>query len=117
MYMYMHALHSCYYKCTCTCRFEIEDVEEPSHHISEQDHGTSDGGDLTTTSFGYNTTEAVPMTVYYRHSAEDEGKPRPTLDHLREGRKDVPHELVDVSDNTMSLCSGQPWDMTKCPGR
>lgn len=81
---------------TSTCRFEIEDVEEPSHHISEQDHGTSDGGDLTTTSFGYNTTEAVPMTVYYRHSAEDEGKPRPTLDHLREGRKDVPHELVDV---------------------
>ena len=63
-------------------RFEIEDVDEPEH----QDHQLSVSGqaDLTVHSFGYNTAEAVPMTVYYRNSGEDEGKARPSLDNLRQ---------------------------------
>ncbi len=52
-------------------------------------------GDLTVHSFGYNTAEAVPMTVYYRGSGEDEGgKSRPSLDHLRHaGIKQQPEAI------------------------
>ena len=75
-------------------RFEIEDVAEPDQH----DHqlSVSGQGDLTVHSFGYNTAEAVPMTVYYRNSGEAEGKVRPSLDNLRqrEKHKDEPTEVM-----------------------
>ena len=66
-------------------RFEIEDVAEPDCH----DHQENVSGqvDLTVHSFGYNTVEAVPMTVYYRDSGGAEGKTRPTLDNLRRREK------------------------------
>ena len=62
-------------------RFEIEDVDEPDSHDHQQ--SATGQADLTVHSFGYNTAEAVPMTVYYRHSGEGEGKARPSLDNLR----------------------------------
>lgn len=69
-------------------RFEVADVEEGPP--PESDHTPSGTGDLTHTSFGYNTTEAVPMTLYYRQSSgTGDMKPRPTLDHLREGRSEA----------------------------
>lgn len=46
--------------------------------------------EMTITSLGYNTAEALPMTVYYRKSGE--GSSRPTLDDLRQGRMDKPPE-------------------------
>lgn len=51
----------------------------------------------TITSLGYNTAEAVPMTVYYRKSGE--GSSRPTLDDLRQGRVEKPlaTDTTDVS--------------------
>lgn len=61
-------------------RFEIEDVEEP--HLTHTSVPTDPN--VTISSFGYNTAEAVPMTVYYRKSGE--GSSRPTLDDLRHGR-------------------------------
>ncbi len=60
--------------------------------MDEVPHGEMDvpptgTGDLT---LGYNTAEAVPMTLYYRQSADTaDNKPRPTLDHLREGHTDT----------------------------
>ena len=66
------------------CRFEVEDVEE--HQPTDPQHSLTSPADITVTSFGYNTAEALPMTVYYRHTVEDEGRHRPTLDNLHEGR-------------------------------
>lgn len=65
-------------------RFEIEDVEEP--HLTHVSAPTDPN--VTISSFGYNTAEAVPMTVYYRKSGE--GSTRPTLDDLRQGRAEKP---------------------------
>ncbi len=50
--------------------------------------------DVTITSLGYNTAEAVPMTVYYRKSGE--GSSRPTLDDLRHGRKEPAETQQDA---------------------
>ena len=74
------------------CRFEIEDVEEP--HLTH----TSIQGDpnMTVSSLGYNTAEAVPMTVYYRKTGE--GSSRPTLEDLRHGRVDKPAR-TDTAEN------------------
>ena len=66
-------------------RFEIEDVEEP--HLVHTTSALADPN-VTISSFGYNTAEAVPMTVYYRKSGE--GSSRPTLDDLRQGRAEKP---------------------------
>lgn len=68
-------------------RFEIEDVEEPhlTHTNAQADPN------VTVTSLGYNTAEAVPMTVYYRKSGE--GSSRPTLDDLRHGRVEKPPQV------------------------
>ena len=71
-------------------RFEIEDVEETDGQSHDNQQSLTGQADITVTSFGYNTAEAVPMTVYYRHSAENEGKPRPSLDYLRERKMDMP---------------------------
>ena len=51
---------------------EAQPGSTPSH-----DHGAS---------LGYDTAEAVPMTLYYRDSGEQGGggKARPTLESLRE---------------------------------
>lgn len=81
-------------------RFQIEDVhEELSPSVPDASTGASSGGgvagsssvtspqhDNTISSFGYNTFDAVPLTMYYRHGDEEEvrGKARPTLDTLRE---------------------------------
>ena len=76
-------------------RFQIEDVDEPDHG----DHQLSISAgqaDLTVHSFGYNTAEAVPMTVYYRDSGEDEGKARPSLDHLRQAEIKQQPEAIQV---------------------
>jgi hypothetical protein len=53
--------------------------------------------DLTVHSFGYNTAEAVPMTVYYRGAGEDQGgKARPSLDHLRHAEMKQQPEAIQV---------------------
>ena len=80
-------------------RFQIEDVDEPDHG----DHQLSIGAgqaDLTVHSFGYNTAEAVPMTVYYRDSGEDEGKARPSLDNLRKAEIKQQPEPIQVVHTT-----------------
>ena len=77
-------------------RFQIEDVDEPDH----QEHQLSISAgqaDLTVHSFGYNTAEAVPMTVYYRDSGENEGKARPSLDNLRKAEVKKQLEPAQVS--------------------
>ena len=68
-------------------RFQIEDVEE-THLVSHQNSLTENMADITISSLGYNTAEAVPMTVYYRKSGE--GNTRPTLENLRQGRTEKP---------------------------
>ena len=60
--------------------------------------------DTTITSFGYNTAEAVPMTVYYRNEEEEGGrsKTRPTLDYLRErSGSNIPGLVAMVRDVTV----------------
>ena len=81
----MH-LHTHTHTHTHTYRFEIEDVEE-SPVTTDPQRSLTSNADVT---FGYNTAEALPMTVYYRHATEDEGRPRPSLEYLREGRVELP---------------------------
>ena len=50
----------------------------------------ADNANVTISSLGYNTAEAVPMTVYYRKG--EEGNRRPTLEDLRHGRMEKPKE-------------------------
>ena len=88
--------------CTCTYRFQIEDVQEetsPSIAPSTSQIFSPTQHESTFTSFGYNTAEAVPMTVYYRDNNEDGGmaKSRPTLDYLRERSGTNLPELAEVS--------------------
>ncbi|XP_064390223.1 solute carrier family 12 member 3-like isoform X2 [Halichondria panicea] len=75
-------------------RFEVADVDEvPPGEMDVPPTGT---GDLT---LGYNTAEAVPMTLYYRQSADTaDNKPRPTLDHLREGRTDTMNQSLTAEE-------------------
>ena len=90
------------------CRFQIEDVDEPDH----RDHQLSIGAgqaDLTVHSFGYNTAEAVPMTVYYRDSGEDEGKARPSLDNLRKA------EIKQQPEPTQVIHTTHPLALSKRP--
>ena len=54
---------------------------------SDPQRSVTSNADVT---FGYNTAEALPMTVYYRHASEDDGRHRPSLEHLRDGRVEVP---------------------------
>lgn len=70
-------------------RFEIEDVPEDSSHLNNPTSPT-ENPNVTISSLGYNTTEAVPMTMYYRKAGE--GNTRPTLDYLRQGRTNPPPE-------------------------
>ena len=81
---------------THTHRFEIEDVEE-SPATTDPQRSLTSNADVT---FGYNTAEALPMTVYYRHATEDDGRPRPSLEYLREGRVElpIPGEGAEVSE-------------------
>ncbi len=80
----------------------MADVDEvPPGEMDVPPTGT---GDLT---LGYNTAEAVPMTLYYRQSADTaDNKPRPTLDHLREGRTDTMNQSLtaEVSTYQPNLC-------------
>jgi len=68
-------------------------VEELTSH--QNTVTTENMADYTISSLGYNTTEAVPMTVYYRK--EGEGNARPTLEDLRQGKKGVPRREVGGS--------------------
>ena len=72
-------------------RFQIEDVHEELSPSAVTSSSAPPGSsptrhETTISSFGYNTAEAVPMTVYYRDDKEEGGggKTRPTLDYLRE---------------------------------
>ncbi|CAI8020378.1 hypothetical protein GBAR_LOCUS12198, partial [Geodia barretti] len=63
-------------------RFQIEDVREEPLSPSPRKGTTS-----AVTSLGYDTSEAVPMTMYYRDGEEEGGgggKARPSLDYLRD---------------------------------
>ena len=100
-------------------RFRIEDVNEELSPSSQHapSSSTLTGGvagdqqpsspprhDTTITSFGYNTAEAVPMTMYYRNEEEEGGrsKTRPTLDYLRErSGSNLPGLVATVRDVTM----------------
>ena len=86
-------------------RFEIEDVAEPDSHDHQEN--VSGQADLTVHSFGYNTAEAVPMTVYYRDSGEAEGKARPTLDNLRQRERQQvePVQVQLFALSVMVLCN------------
>ena len=75
-------------------RFQIEDVREeplsPSPRKGTTSADVPQGSSPsrhTVTSLGYDTSEAVPMTTYYRDGEEEGGgggKARPSLDYLRD---------------------------------
>ena len=73
-------------------------MEEP--HLT---HTSTTPGDpnVTISSLGYNTAEAVPMTVYYRKTGE--GSARPTLDDLRQGRTEK-QPTADAEGVCVSAC-------------
>ena len=68
-------------------RFEVEDIiDDPSQGPLPPDHApTSPGVQQSFTSLAYNTSEAVPNTLYYRNE-ENEGMPRPSLETLHLGK-------------------------------
>ena len=96
-------------------RFQIEDVEEHPHSGDHQFSITTPG-DTTITSFGYNTAEAVPMTVYYRHAAEDDGRNRPSLDYLHEGRMPALQEPREgeVCSQSIGMCAPSGYQQGIC---
>lgn len=64
-------------------RFQVEDVDEvPQQSFTAEP--TSPSGQHTITS-SYQTSDAIPNTVYYRDQEEGKGKSRPSLDALRQG--------------------------------
>jgi len=70
---------------------------------SDPQRSVTSNADVT---FGYNTAEALPMTVYYRHTSEDDGRPRPSLEYLHEGRVElhVPEQGSEVSHTAEIVC-------------
>lgn len=90
------------------CRFEVEDVDDPFHKpptSSEQVVSTTSHHTAASIGGGYNTSEAIPKTVYYRDQDDDKGLPRPSLDALHDLRRtdDTQHTRVRTT-NTWWCC-------------
>ena len=85
-------------------RFEVEDVVDDATHvsISVDPVSPSERAQHSFTSLAYNTSEAVPNTVYYRDE-ENEGKARPSLDTLRLGQAITTALQEPVVSNNYSL--------------
>ena len=72
------------------CRFEVEDVVDDVNQVSiALDPVSPSGVQQSITSLAYNTSEAVPNTMYYRNE-ENEGQSRPSLETLRLGQAPLP---------------------------
>ena len=77
------------------CRFEVEDVDdELPGNVAAGDSANTSATQNTITSLAYNTSEAVPNTLYYRDDAVGDGKHRPSLEALQLGK---PLRINEVS--------------------
>ena len=65
----------------------MEDVDDdPPGNVVGPDTPNTSAAQNTITSLAYNTSEAVPNTVYYREDDVGEGKHRPSLQALQLGK-------------------------------